>query len=112
MLKNGISTGLTLWLFFLVAFVVLGYSVPLSIIVGAIGGLSGGRIVTWWHSKDSPPPERSPEEPEENPFKRNRRMGIVEAQQQRKIREDRTPRGEISAVRQLRTRLGRSLRRR
>ncbi|MBP0016297.1 MAG: hypothetical protein J7647_01920 [Cyanobacteria bacterium SBLK] len=113
MFKNGISTGLTLWLFFIAAFVFLGYSVPLSIIIGAIGGLSGGRIVTWWHSHDAPPPERSPEEVEEEiPLKKTHRMGIVEAQQHRKIREKRTPRGQISAVQQLRTRLRRSLRRR
>lgn len=112
MFKNGISTGLMLWLFFLVAFVVLGNPVPLSIIVGAIGGFSAGTIVTWWHSKDNPPPQQSSDEHEEISLKKTHRPGIVEAQQHRKIREQRTPKGEVFAIQNLRRRLRRSLRRR
>ncbi len=112
MFKNGISTGLMVWLFFLVAFVLLGYSVPLSIIVGAIGGLSGGTIVTWWNSSDRPPPQSSPEEEEEVPINKTYPMGIVAAQRRRKAREDKTLRGQVFAMEQLRAKLRRSLRRR
>ncbi|MEA5467672.1 hypothetical protein [Spirulina sp. 06S082] len=112
MFKNGISTGLMLWLFFLVAFVFLGYPVPLSIIVSAIGGLSGGIIVTWWKSSDLPPPQIASEEEEELIVRTNHRMGIVEAQRQRKAREDKTLRGQVFAMQQLRAKLRRSLLRR
>ncbi len=30
----------------------MGYSAPLSILLGAIGGLASGLIVDWWQSKD------------------------------------------------------------
>ena len=112
MLKNGISPGLMLWLFFLIVFVALGYSVLASILAGAIGGLSGGRIVTWWHSKDSPPSQQFSEEHEEAIPKKSHRMGIIEAQRHRKIREKGTPKGQVFAMKQLGTKLRRSLRRR
>lgn len=111
MFKNGISTGLMLWLFFLVAFVLLGYSIPLSIVIGAIGGLSSGAIVTGWNSKDRPPPQTSSEEEESSedeatPVYKNHRMGIVEAQRHRKARESKALSSQVFAV------LRRSLRRR
>lgn len=49
---EGFSAGLKFWLFFLVSFSFLGYPVPLSIFLGAIGGLAGGWIVAWAKSKD------------------------------------------------------------
>lgn len=57
----GFRVGLQLWLFFLLWFIVLQYSVPLSILMGAIGGFAGGRVVAWWYSKDIPPPPPSQE---------------------------------------------------
>ena len=49
-----LSAGLTIWLFFLLSLVLLEYSVPLSILLGAIGGLAGSRVFNWWKSSDEP----------------------------------------------------------
>lgn len=65
-ISSGISIGLQLWLFFLLSFVLLQYPVPLSILLGAIGGLAGGLVVAWWYSKDVPPPP-SPQGTDEKP---------------------------------------------
>ncbi|HEY9637361.1 MAG TPA: hypothetical protein V6D14_28430 [Coleofasciculaceae cyanobacterium] len=73
-LSNGFSTGtaLQLWLFFLISFYFLGYSVPLSILLGLAGGLGGGLVIGWWKTKDNPndlqPVEPDVEE-EEGPAK-------------------------------------------
>ncbi|HEY9901699.1 MAG TPA: hypothetical protein V6D43_04610 [Candidatus Sericytochromatia bacterium] len=48
------GTGLRLWLFFLFCFYFLGYSVPLSILFGAAGGLAGALVMGWWKTKDDP----------------------------------------------------------
>ncbi len=55
-LSKAFSTGngLRLWLFFLLSFFFLGYSVYLSIFLGAVGGLAGGWVIGWWKSKDDP----------------------------------------------------------
>jgi hypothetical protein len=52
--SDGISAGLKYWLFFLVCFLLLNYSVRLSIVLGAFGGLAAGWIVAWWKSKEQP----------------------------------------------------------
>lgn len=54
--SKGFSTGigLQLWLFFLFCFYFLKYSVPLSILLGAVGGLASAVMVAWWKSKDEP----------------------------------------------------------
>jgi hypothetical protein len=49
-----LSTGLTIWLFFLLSLVLLEYPVALSILLGAIGGLAGSTVFKWWRSKDEP----------------------------------------------------------
>jgi len=49
-----LSAGLMIWLFFLLSLVLLEYSVPLSILLGAIGGLAGSRVFNWWKSSDEP----------------------------------------------------------
>jgi len=69
--SQGFSIALPLWLFFLFCFFFLGYPVPLSILLGAIGGLAGGWIVGWWNSKDETRPSdlEEPEEPEEAPIR-------------------------------------------
>ena len=51
-LSKGFSTGLKIWLLFLIGLFGMGYSAPLSIFLGAIGGLASSLIVDWWQSKD------------------------------------------------------------
>jgi hypothetical protein len=46
--EDGFVAGLQFWVIFLVGFVLLGYPLALSIIFGAIAGIAGGSIVTWW----------------------------------------------------------------
>lgn len=73
--SDGFPVALRLWLVFLLCLVLLRYSVPFSILVGAVGGIAGGWVVAWWKSKDEPStvpsePEDEPEdEPEEPPAK-------------------------------------------
>ncbi|MEM6449384.1 MAG: hypothetical protein AAF703_03620 [Cyanobacteria bacterium P01_D01_bin.105] len=54
-----IPAALRLWLIFLIAFALLGYSVPFSIAFGAIGGLAGGISFAWWQIKGGAPSRRS-----------------------------------------------------
>lgn len=42
--NDGFLTGLKLWLIFFIAFFLLGYDIPLSIILGAIAGVAGSTI--------------------------------------------------------------------
>ncbi|MBE9201103.1 MULTISPECIES: hypothetical protein [unclassified Nodularia (in: cyanobacteria)] len=51
--SDGIDAGLKYWLFFLLGFVFLGYSPPLSILLGAIAAVGGGWITAWWGSKEA-----------------------------------------------------------
>jgi hypothetical protein len=51
-LIKGTATGLQLWLLFLLALFWLGYSAPVSIVLGAIAGFCGGTIANWLQSKD------------------------------------------------------------
>lgn len=48
------GTGLSLWLFFLFCFIFLGYPVPLSILLSAVGGLASALVFGWWKTKDNP----------------------------------------------------------
>ncbi|MBE9004269.1 hypothetical protein IQ259_04305 [Fortiea sp. LEGE XX443] len=50
--SDGIDAGLKYWLFFLLGFVWLGYSAPMSILLGGIGAFGGGWIIAWWGSKE------------------------------------------------------------
>jgi hypothetical protein len=59
------------WLFFLICFVMLGYRVPLSIFLGAVGGLAGAWVVAWSKAKDEPRQVR-PEETKEGSHGLNR----------------------------------------
>lgn len=45
---DGFIAGLQFWLIFLVGFVFLGYPIVLGIVFGAVAGMAGGIIVTWW----------------------------------------------------------------
>ncbi|HBL62973.1 MAG TPA: hypothetical protein DDZ80_32770 [Cyanobacteria bacterium UBA8803] len=83
--SDGFPYALRFWLIFLLSLVLLGYSVPFSIVLGAIGGFGGGWIVAWWKSKDEPSKvtEEEPEEPEVMPTKVR---GLTVAKQQRESR--------------------------
>lgn len=48
------GNGLRTWLFFLFCFFFLGYSVPLSILFGAVAGLAMALVAGWWKTKDDP----------------------------------------------------------
>jgi hypothetical protein len=53
---SGFSTGtaLRLWFFFLFCFFFLRYTIPFSILLGAIGGFAAGWVLGWWKTKDDP----------------------------------------------------------
>ncbi len=63
--SEGIESGLRYWLFFMLAFVVVGYPPNVSIFVGGIGGIAGGWMITWWKSKGETKAE--PSSPEITP---------------------------------------------
>ncbi|MCT7981711.1 hypothetical protein NG796_00230 [Laspinema sp. A4] len=52
--EKGISFGVKMWIFFMVMFGFLGYSTPLSILFGVVGGVAAGFIYAWWHITDIP----------------------------------------------------------
>ncbi|WP_017303044.1 hypothetical protein [Spirulina subsalsa] len=95
---QGVSIGLLLWLFFLLALVALGYQVTVSIILGGLGGFSGGWIVAWWNSDEPPSELDRPKTMEEQAGERRTAPGIAEAQARRKCRERRTPRGRVLPI--------------
>lgn len=53
---------LRLWLFFIAAFLLVGYEISFSIIFGAIGALAGGTVSAWWQT-----PGGEPEPPSQEP---------------------------------------------
>ncbi|BCL34194.1 hypothetical protein [Nostoc sp. MS1] len=50
--SDGIDAGLKYWLFLLLGFSMMGYSAPMSILLGGIGAIGGGWIIAWWRSKE------------------------------------------------------------
>jgi len=52
--NDGFSTGLKIWMLFLLTFALLGYPVLLSIFLGALAGLAGGIITAGFQSKETP----------------------------------------------------------
>ena len=50
-----IPAALRIWLLSLLAFVLLDYSVPFSILFGAIAGVAGGLVTAWWQIKGGGP---------------------------------------------------------
>lgn len=89
--NDGIDAGLKYWLFFLLGFVWLGYSAPLSILLGGMGAIGAGWIIAWWGSKEETrtqlPVEVIPES-EERPSTR-----ITKQQKRRTNRRFRRERG-------------------
>ncbi|MEQ8540528.1 MAG: hypothetical protein RIB93_24115 [Coleofasciculus sp. D1-CHI-01] len=83
--SEGFPVALRVWLVFLLCLVLLGYSVPFSIVVGAVGGIASGWVVAWWNSKDEPKeaPSEPQDEPEEAPVKLS---GLTLAKQRRDAR--------------------------
>ncbi len=66
--KLSTGNGLRAWLFFLFCFFFLGYSVPLSILFGAVAGLANALVFGWWKTPDEPselPAIPEPPDPEE-----------------------------------------------
>lgn len=53
-LSKGFAAGIQIWLVFLLAFYLLGYPAPLSIVLGAIAGVAAGFIIGWWGIKEEP----------------------------------------------------------
>ncbi|HIK27210.1 MAG: hypothetical protein N3E45_06580 [Oscillatoriaceae bacterium SKW80] len=49
---EGIATILKLWFLFTVGFLLLGYTILLSISLGAIASLAGGLILAWWQKEE------------------------------------------------------------
>jgi hypothetical protein len=60
--NDGFSTGLKVWMLFLLTFALLGYSVVLSIFLGALAGLAAG-IIAWGLQSKETPERKSGEQP-------------------------------------------------
>lgn len=50
-----IPAAILTWLIFLLVFILLGYSTGVSMLFGAIGGVSGGIVIGWWQIKGGAP---------------------------------------------------------
>lgn len=55
---SGILGGLKAAFVFLIVFVVLRYSIPLSVLFAAIGGFTVGVVLSWWDSQEPAQPPR------------------------------------------------------
>lgn len=51
--NDGIDAGLKYWLIFMLGFLFLGYSAPISILLGCIAGIGSGWIIAWWRSDEA-----------------------------------------------------------
>ena len=51
--NDGIDAGLKYWLIFMLGFLFLHYSAPISILLGCIAGIGGGWIIAWWRSDEA-----------------------------------------------------------
>lgn len=86
-ISAGFSSALKYWLFFLVSFSLLGYPVPLSIFIGAIGGLAGGWVVSWSKAKDDVAPQISPAKTPEEKAEEQPKIGSQKRQRYGKPRD-------------------------
>lgn len=55
----GFAAGVKYWLFFLLAFTIIGYQPFLSICLGALGGIAAGMIEAWLNPKPDEAPAQS-----------------------------------------------------
>ncbi|NJK99714.1 MAG: hypothetical protein HC910_03785 [Spirulinaceae cyanobacterium SM2_1_0] len=95
--RSATSIGFGFWLFFLFALVLMGHSVFLALTLGALGGIAAGWSMSWLNNPDPEPPQHR--------WGKHRRLdrttthsgvpGIEAAQRQRRIREQRSPKGRI-----------------
>ncbi len=88
------GTGLRLWFFFLFCFFFLKYTVPFSILLGAIGGFAAGWVIGWWKTKDDPTTLKPStlQEPEVVENRSQKASGLRLAKQRRDARRKRSSR--------------------
>ncbi|MBH8571503.1 hypothetical protein I8752_00355 [Nostocaceae cyanobacterium CENA369] len=89
--SDGVDAALKYWLFFLLGFVSIGYSAPMSILLGGIGAMGGGWIIAWWGSKEETQtrlPTEAVEADSERPSNR-----VTKQQKRRPVRRFRRPSG-------------------
>lgn len=89
--SDGVDAALKYWLFFLLGFVSIGYSAPMSILLGGIGAMGGGWIIAWWGSKEETQtrlPTEAVETDSERPSNR-----VTKQQKRRPVRRFRRPSG-------------------
>ncbi|MGV0028532.1 hypothetical protein [Phormidesmis priestleyi] len=60
-ISKGFSVGLQIWLLFLISLYWLRYSAEMSIVLGAIGGLSSGLITDWLNKAENTETVKKPE---------------------------------------------------
>jgi hypothetical protein len=93
--SDGIDAGLKYWLFFLLGFVFLGYSPPMSILLGGIAAIGGGWITAWWGSNEVARTQL-PVETLEVVTDENSRDRITRQQKRRTTRRYRRPSGSFN----------------
>jgi hypothetical protein len=55
MIDKIIPPAFKLWLVFLFTFLLLGYDVVPSILLGVVAGFAGGTVIAWWHTPGGEP---------------------------------------------------------
>ncbi|BAZ52548.1 hypothetical protein JMG10_39965 [Nostoc ellipsosporum NOK] len=93
--SDGIDAGLKYWLFFLVGFVFLGYSAPMSILLGGIAAIGGGWMISWWGSKEAAKTQL-PVETSEAAEGEQSNERITKQQKRRPVRRFRRTRGNFN----------------
>lgn len=63
---DGVQFGLRVWIVFILLFWLLRFRAELAILLGAIGGVFAGILMTYWRAQklpDAPPPAERPDHP-------------------------------------------------
>jgi hypothetical protein len=79
--------GVELFLVFFIGFVLVGYSVILCFILAVVGGITGGRLWSWWYSQDQTIDQVLSRSQELQQPQRGKKFDIKEAQKRRSLRE-------------------------